>query len=867
MRKLYVSALLIFLFNDVYGQFSLTVPNYTQDFNTLASAGTSSTLPTGWAFLEQLANANTTYTAGNGGSATGDTYSFGTAAGDRALGGLQSGNLNPFIGFYFTNNTGSTITSLAISYIGEQWRLGATGRSADTLNFQYSTNATSLTSGSWTDEDALDFITVRLTAPTGAVDGNTTAYRASRIHTISGLSIPNGSSFFIRWTDSDIAGAEDGLSIDDFSLTADFTVPSTDHFRSVATGNWNSLATWESSPDNTTWVAATSLPTSTANTITIRNGHVVTITASASADQLTIQNGATLTFSAGTFTIDNGTADDIVIENGGVFHLAQANTPPVFSAIAATARVSMGAILRVSAGGMTGAGTGVNATNYIYEHASILEWAASGVSTFSTAGVTYFPNVDGITTPIFRTTNATPITVGAGTATVFNGVFECNGAAINWQNAGTKTFRNGIRGTGNMDGFSLGTSGMFIIDGFNAELGGSGSLLTPMTGLNIGGGTGTIVTVTANKIISGGIVLLANSYVRLGNFDLLVTSPITSGSVTSHIVTNGTGHLIYGAVTNATFPIGHDDTHYNPVRVTNAGGSSIYARVADGVVPAIAFPAYAINKTWYLHTGGAPVPSVTAIFQYNTSDVSAGITPHPTLMEVLQYIGAGWSVLPGNININPVGSDPYTVTTSNSLTINNVESPYALGKSGGLALAIDFFITATARKQGNDAVIKWKVGETDNILNFEIQRGGNGTAFQTIATVQPVTNQLEYSFTDLALSKGISLYRVKVNRRTGSERYSNTVAVINDSREVVINSITPNPVTGIGTLSISTGRATTAEFILTDMQGRLLRRWRESLGEGNNSIELDATALPAGAYQLSGVAGGLPVNSIRFIKQ
>jgi len=52
--------------------------NYTQDFNTLAASGTSGTLPSGWLFAETATNANTTYTAGDGSSNTGDTYSFGT---------------------------------------------------------------------------------------------------------------------------------------------------------------------------------------------------------------------------------------------------------------------------------------------------------------------------------------------------------------------------------------------------------------------------------------------------------------------------------------------------------------------------------------------------------------------------------------------------------------------------------------------------------------------------------------------------------------------------------------------------------------------------------------------------------------------
>ena len=43
-----------------------TGTTYTQNFDTLASAGTSSTLPDGWVFSEAGTNANATYTAGTG---------------------------------------------------------------------------------------------------------------------------------------------------------------------------------------------------------------------------------------------------------------------------------------------------------------------------------------------------------------------------------------------------------------------------------------------------------------------------------------------------------------------------------------------------------------------------------------------------------------------------------------------------------------------------------------------------------------------------------------------------------------------------------------------------------------------------------
>ncbi|MFM7671875.1 MAG: hypothetical protein ACKO6Q_04705 [Bacteroidota bacterium] len=121
---------------------------YTQNFNTLkATAGTSTTLPTGWKLLETGTNANTSYTSNNGASTTGDTYSYGTGTNtDRALGMLRSSSLISSVGVQVKNTTGQTITSLTISYTGEQWRCGATGR-ADQVDFQYATNATSLSTG------------------------------------------------------------------------------------------------------------------------------------------------------------------------------------------------------------------------------------------------------------------------------------------------------------------------------------------------------------------------------------------------------------------------------------------------------------------------------------------------------------------------------------------------------------------------------------------------------------------------------------------------------------------------------------------------------------------------------------------------
>ena len=198
-----------------------------EHFDTLAASGTGSALPPGWRFVESGTNANTSYAADNGATAGGNTYSYGaTGSSDRAFGALRSGSLQPLIGAQLGNDSGLTLDHIDVAYAGEQWRLGATGR-ADRLDFQYSLDATSLNDGAatWVDVDALDFASPTTTGAAGALDGNLAANRIALAGTIGALALAPGATLWIRWIDADIAGAEDGLAIDDIQFSVDGAPP------------------------------------------------------------------------------------------------------------------------------------------------------------------------------------------------------------------------------------------------------------------------------------------------------------------------------------------------------------------------------------------------------------------------------------------------------------------------------------------------------------------------------------------------------------------------------------------------------------------------------------------------------------------
>lgn len=218
-----------------------------QNFDTLSNSTSPSTLlPTGW-YLTELGTgsaADGAYVVGTGSSNGGGAYSFGaTGSTERALGSLGSSSVTPiYYGARFTNNTGSVITSLAISYTGEMWRRGtATATSGEGLTFAYSTDATNLTTGTFTAVPALNYASLGdacSATQNVATNGNSSACRTSISSTIPGLIIPNGQSFWIRWTDVDTVGSDDGNAIDDFSLTA-----------SVSNVSINPIATGSASPN------------------------------------------------------------------------------------------------------------------------------------------------------------------------------------------------------------------------------------------------------------------------------------------------------------------------------------------------------------------------------------------------------------------------------------------------------------------------------------------------------------------------------------------------------------------------------------------------------------------------------------------
>ncbi len=216
------------------GQISITAGaglTYMQNFNTLdtssAVANVSTNLPAGWYITE------------NGAGAAADGKYRGRRRFQQWRKRLQLryiSNYRPCARFYciflcnqcllfgakFVNNTGATITAAAVTLKMEQWRVGDTFSNKDTTLFAVSMTADSLNdttaAAAWMDVPSM-MLTSAVAVGAFALDGNLSANQTAMTGSLTGLSIPNGATLWVRWKDKNLTGSDDGLSIDDMSIT------------------------------------------------------------------------------------------------------------------------------------------------------------------------------------------------------------------------------------------------------------------------------------------------------------------------------------------------------------------------------------------------------------------------------------------------------------------------------------------------------------------------------------------------------------------------------------------------------------------------------------------------------------------------
>jgi autotransporter-associated beta strand protein len=403
-------------------------------FDDLASSGTTNALNIKGAYMFETIG-NTTYAADNGGSSAGNTYSYGNSS-DRALGSLASGGNSPIhVGLKLRNNTGTNMNAIDINYVGEQWRCGG-NTSSDVLYFEYSTDATSLSTGTWNSFNALNMVSVINNAGISALNGNLPTNQTALSGIVGLGNIPDGAAIWIRWRDENLAGSDHGMGVDDVVLTPLFYSPTT--YYTAPTGDLDNLATWGSNPGGT-GISPTNF-TSNAQTFNIDQA-TATIGANwavtGAASKVVVGNGSTSTIfnvpSAFTFTstqVDVSAIGTLVLNNSTTPNLGvlDANSTIAFAASSGSQNIPA-----INYGNITFSNAG---TKNIQDNTSVSgNIILDGATMNSTAGgfrsITYSGDITILSDCTYNTSffdQISFVTDGNGHQTVFgnNNTLQCS---------------------------------------------------------------------------------------------------------------------------------------------------------------------------------------------------------------------------------------------------------------------------------------------------------------------------------------------------------------------------------------------------------------------------------------------------------
>jgi hypothetical protein len=493
----------------------------------------------------------------------------------------------------------------------------------------------------------------------------------------------------------------------DFSLA--FVTNTTDYFRSnITTGNWATAANWQSSPDSVNWIASSMIPNFNANSITILNGHTITIDAAVTADQIVINNGATLisAIAAASFNLNNGTGDEITIQNGGMIKYTIASGTPTLAS-GATVRNQTGGTISVEQGGMTANNAGVNAAGYIYENASILQWNYA-LGAPSSSGVTFFPAVAANIVPIFKFVSGTAFNIGGASNMIVNGLLQLsNNTNLVFSAAGNKTFRNGVIAdatctTGCGISTITATGSVLIGDATvasAAQIGGAG-LLT------VANATGAVIVQAnctanlTNNITHSAGTFTVNGILSCGTNTISGAGAYTQSS-TGTIITASTGGLptTIGVTGTKTFTTGANYT-FNAATITpfitgqNSNVGTINCNAGTGnIITYNLSTALGIQSALNINTGTFALSNILTNISLNGGNMT---------------IAANATFNTGGESQIVNGSGTPVVTINGTFITQDVEGFYGTNASfPGIVPVL-----------GNNSVVRYDRGGDQNVTNF-----------------------------------------------------------------------------------------------------------------------------------------------------
>jgi hypothetical protein len=675
----------------------------------------------------------------------------------------------------------------------------------------------------------------------------------------------------------------------------------------VATGNWTVLATWERW-NGTAWVTPTAAQgypgqNTGTQTVTIRNGHTISLNVSPARSIGALVVGTAVTNAAILVFSDNSNqslsvSGNITIGSNGLFYENQVGNR--------INSLTIGGNLSVASGGNFDMFENMDRTNVTFNGTnisiggSIIEFNDVSFLNNGTATLTsdLTSIVGNVTIGASSSLNAGSFThtvsgnwtnngiFNAGTSTIiFNGVSAQSIGASNFyeiafNNAGPKTATGALAIAGNViigSNFSAGsfthTVGGSWINNGTFTAGTSTIAFNGSTAQTIGGSVAsTFNNLTINK--SSGITLnqaetvagaltLTNGIVNTTATNLLNLTDgatVTGASHTSFV--NGPVQKV--GDDNFVFPVGETGSGYHPIAIS--GLDEVSSFTADYFRPnpfSTADKVVGLNgvsecEYWNLSRSSGTIPVNIALY-YNEQSRCGNLTTYPYNDVVARFNGTSWYTfgVSGVVGDEQNGNVLWNGISDFSNTI------FSLGISPFTAPLPVNFISFKAHKVTNGTQLTWNVAQQVNVRGYEVERSSNGIQFSKIGFVAASENQESYTFTDAEPAVGAVFYRIKNVDNDGAYKYSTVLAVRNGTASIVLKAF---PIPAKDKVTLQHQEAATGALIsLSAPDGRRVRSIRPTAGSMQTEITL--SGLPSGMYVVSFDTGNGQVETVKLIKR
>lgn len=685
----------------------------------------------------------------------------------------------------------------------------------------------------------------------------------------------------------------------------------TDYFRSVASGDWGTLATWESSNDSTNWIPATLVPGALAAHVVVQSPDSVYLgSVGRTTINLTIMSGAVM--NANTFTmiatnrfnllgtasfyqggtstfvpgiqqvlsptsnyhyngVQNGLNSGAYPEFGNFIWEPTSTTAGTFQNTIVLAPANLGLMVR---GNMT-----INIQGATPREVRF----ATGASISRTHVIDGNLNIISSSSVVVVTNGGLPVQstlfVG-GNINISAGILQGTSSSAATNGNSVLNLRGNINNTGGTIQTGASTAGLFSLNYVGA---------TPQS-INNTGGTFTFTANQVDSINNGGNGVTLNTPLTHNGTIQFISGVVTTTAV--NLLTMGAGSTVIGA-SNASYVNGPVKKVGNTAFIFPVGKSNGYVPIGVSNFTALSAPTDEFTAEYMRASGNAlganlAVPAVNRISacEYWNLDVNNG-TPTVDLtlywnanspcngtyisnvadIEIVHFNGTAW-------NTSSVGFSAKTGTAAaGDVTWTNVSvfSPFTLASSTNnnpLPIVINY-LNGT-RSNGNH-LLNWKVTcvSVPSAI-IELERSTDGRNYSSIYSIfaTALRCQQPFDYTDNQPAKGINYYRLKMTDADGKVTYSTTVTLINAVKGIDVMNIAPNPIVNNAfNLKVSAAVKTNMQIVITDVQGRILQQQSVNLAAGFNSIPVNVGRLAAGTYQLVGNTDEGKTKVLRFVIQ